>query len=148
MKDDLKNKQRKIDTMSFRFWLCSVKRIHFERCLQTKCKSKINVLPMNKILWPLNWNMNVVYVDNPQHIGEKGWKMKASPKNESEMEKQTEKSLFYGFQRTKIKTDKLTDRTHLFEWSSHQNVETLLAFPSSLHVQEMLLISIFLNFRW
>lgn len=40
-----------------------------KRCFhdQSKDESKINVLPMYKILWTLNWNMDVVYVDNPRH---------------------------------------------------------------------------------
>lgn len=38
---------------------------------------------MYKILWTLNWNMIVVYVDNPHHIGEDGWKMKASPRKQN-----------------------------------------------------------------
>lgn len=48
--------------------------------------------------------MNVVYVDNPHHIGERDEKWRQVWENEciekeSAMGKQTESSLFYGFQR-------------------------------------------------
>lgn len=54
--------------------------------------------------------MNVVYVDNPEHIGDEDEKW--SPSNRMRLKKHIEKNLFYDFQRTKITTDKLTVRTH------------------------------------